>query len=628
MIGLNTRLRPKISWQFQRNTRIGHLVSSSLQDCSYNKTRSFTDIAADANGKKRHLNNSSSDLIHNTNPSSSTGGIFVSKHFAISPSDLSKVVGETGYFKDYRLKQGGELDVKTCFADCERQRKGQGDNAWKLLIRRDGSYYCHRCSASGNWYQLKRRLAGGGSLDTNGSRLGDSLSSMHNSGDDPLTLNQDMVKLSSFLSSSPASTKESMQPPPIPDQAEAFGYHLNLTAAIYNPLPPGQPLNKNDANKAAQPAADDLITTITTPPAVSAPAGTKPIVQKIPTPLARQQVLQYLRQNRGLNDEIIQRYGVGCAVHSFPVYPDDAAASVEKEGDMQLNPGANESRKSGPEWHDKVCVTFPWMEKKAQGEGKAATGAPSRATSLSVTRSAEEPSGKYAILRVKMRALSSKSMQRLLPKGGGWAFFGWHTVQPTHRQVVITEGEYDAMAVAQGLAALPEGHALHIKNLPAISLPNGCNSLPPSLLPQLEQFDKIYLWLDNDKPGQEAAEKFARKLGINRCLLVRPPVDMLNPPKDANDALRAMHAAAAAAKTGKPLPAEETLIPKLLAAAKPVSHNRLETFASLRGEVLRNIRQPEALVSGTPTPSLPVSANRPPAYRSSRLPACICSHCH
>jgi hypothetical protein len=60
----------------------------------------------------------------------------VSKHFAVNPADLKKVVGEQGYFKDYRLKQGGELDVKTCFGDCPRERKGMNDNAWKMLIRR------------------------------------------------------------------------------------------------------------------------------------------------------------------------------------------------------------------------------------------------------------------------------------------------------------------------------------------------------------------------------------------------------------------------------------------------------------------------------------------------------------
>ncbi len=90
-------------------------------------------------------------------------------------------------------------------------------------------------------------------------------------------------------------------------------------------------------------------------------------------------------------------------------------------------------------------------------------------------------------------------MQRLLPKGGNWGFFGWNTVRKDDKEVIITEGEYDAMAVSQTLLELPEDHPL--KKIPVISLPNGCNSLPIELLPLLDRFKRIYLWMDNDKPG-------------------------------------------------------------------------------------------------------------------------------
>ena len=42
-------------------------------------------------------------------------------------------------------------------------------------------------------------------------------------------------------------------------------------------------------------------------------------------------------------------------------------------------------------------------------------------------------------------------------------------------------------------------------DLPAISLPNGCNSLPLDLIPLLDRFETIYLWLDNDKSGNAEA---------------------------------------------------------------------------------------------------------------------------
>ena len=61
-----------------------------------------------------------------------------------------------------------------------------------------------------------------------------------------------------------------------------------------------------------------------------------------------------------------------------------------------------------------------------------------------------------------------------------------------------------------------------VSKIKALSLPNGCGSLPPELLPLLAPFKRIYLWMDNDGPGIAAAEKFANKLGKHRCHIVRP----------------------------------------------------------------------------------------------------------
>lgn len=120
-----------------------------------------------------------------------------------------------------------------------------------------------------------------------------------------------------------------------------------------------------------------------------------------------------------------------------------------------------------------------------------------------------------------------------------WGFFGWHTVPSTsdgigggsgggdsngacaERRIILTEGEYDAMAVSQALATLPPDDPLAA--VPAVSLPNGCNSLPPELVQLLEPFDRIFLWLDNDQSGQSSCEKFVDALGARRCLIVRPP---------------------------------------------------------------------------------------------------------
>ena len=83
--------------------------------------------------------------------------------------------------------------------------------------------------------------------------------------------------------------------------------------------------------------------------------------------------------------------------------------------------------------------------------------------------------------------------------------------------------------------------------LPAVSLPNGASSLPVELLPRLERFTRIYLWMDDDLVGQQViglrgcvivivgsaliyqtqgAEKFVQKLGERRCLIVKTKVSV------------------------------------------------------------------------------------------------------
>lgn len=46
--------------------------------------------------------------------------------------------------------------------------------------------------------------------------------------------------------------------------------------------------------------------------------------------------------------------------------------------------------------------------------------------------------------------------------------------------------------------------------MPAVSLPNGTNSLPMELVPFFDRFKFIFLWLDADEPGRAAAKKIAK----------------------------------------------------------------------------------------------------------------------
>lgn len=119
-------------------------------------------------------------------------------------------------------------------------------------------------------------------------------------------------------------------------------------------------------------------------------------------------------------------------------------------------------------------------------------------------------------------------MQRILPKGGAWGFFGWHLVKKRSKEIIITEGEYDAMATYQALNDLPKSSPYsELKNIAVVSLPNGCNSFPSELVTLCNNFDKIYLWLDYDKSGQESCEKFAKKLGVHKTFLIKPDPSMI-----------------------------------------------------------------------------------------------------
>lgn len=83
----------------------------------------------------------------------------------------------------------------------------------------------------------------------------------------------------------------------------------------------------------------------------------------------------------------------------------------------------------------------------------------------------------------------TKRFMRQYPIGGANALFGLHLVKDTDNTIVVTEGEFDAMAVHQETG------------YPAVSLPNGVSNLPDGLIPYFNRFEKIILWMDNDEAG-------------------------------------------------------------------------------------------------------------------------------
>jgi twinkle protein len=101
--------------------------------------------------------------------------------------------------------------------------------------------------------------------------------------------------------------------------------------------------------------------------------------------------------------------------------------------------------------------------------------------------------------------------------------FGWQAIGPDDRTLIITEGEIDALS-------------WHSFGFPAVSVPFGGGkgakqNWIENDYERLERFEKIYLSLDMDKPGEEAVKEIVSRIGVHRCYRVHLPK------KDANECL-------------------------------------------------------------------------------------------
>jgi twinkle protein len=125
------------------------------------------------------------------------------------------------------------------------------------------------------------------------------------------------------------------------------------------------------------------------------------------------------------------------------------------------------------------------------------------------------------IVLQKKRLLDKKEFIR--EPGCPSVLFGLQNV--TGKEVIVTEGEFDALAAFQ----------LGYRNV--VSVPNGANVAKTGnpaeceWLKQLDGFEKIHIAFDNDETGEAAARLLAHKLGEWRC------IRWLLPEKDFNDYL-------------------------------------------------------------------------------------------
>ncbi|XP_061314880.1 twinkle mtDNA helicase [Pezoporus flaviventris] len=157
------------------------------------------------------------------------------------------------------------------------------------------------------------------------------------------------------------------------------------------------------------------------------------------------------------------------------------------------------------------------------------------------------------LLRVEKKGDTIVYVEETLPRFDSYRnLFGLPLISCRDTELVLTGWELDALALHQatGVASL--------------ALPRGSTCLPPALLPYLEQFKRITLWLGEDLRSWEAAKLFARKLSLKRCSLVRPGNLQPRPLEALNQGLN---------------------LTKILRAALPASHKSIVSFRQLREEV-------------------------------------------
>lgn len=133
-----------------------------------------------------------------------------------------------------------------------------------------------------------------------------------------------------------------------------------------------------------------------------------------------------------------------------------------------------------------------------------------------------------ALVGMKFRATSEDKYWA--EAGSSKALFGWQAIPQTARSVVLCEGELKA------LAWWDYGH-------PALSVPfggggKGKQDWIETEYDRLARFDVIYLAMDEDQAGRQAAEEIIQRLGPERCAVVSHPLPAEPGAKCINACLR------------------------------------------------------------------------------------------
>lgn len=127
---------------------------------------------------------------------------------------------------------------------------------------------------------------------------------------------------------------------------------------------------------------------------------------------------------------------------------------------------------------------------------------------------------------VAQKIKSADKSFRWIGRARDAGLFGQQLWAAGGRRIVITEGEIDAMSVAQAMGL----------TWPAVSIKNGAQGARQELakhIEYLESFGEIVLMFDMDEPGRKAAAECAELFSPGKCKIAQLPV------KDASDMLQA-----------------------------------------------------------------------------------------
>jgi hypothetical protein len=265
----------------------------SLNSCKFVSTHS-SPFGSDVDFRNKRFFSSSNEKID------STSTITSSAVYPYVKSLLPQIIDESWKTTCRLHPSSNSLEVRECHL-CHKGNKEKQDNIWKLKINNNGSYYCFRCSAGGNWAEFKEKAL---KVKVVASSSSSPVSS-------PSVENTAKDTTASATTSSPSSSAapdiekvtpvdsrsiSSVQIYNFPDQEQYFQYHRNLF-----PLKPEY--GKSSFMKSLQ--------------------------------ANRKVVKSYLHDNRKLNDIVLRKYGIGFTLQQF------------------LN--------DENEWKDHVCITFPWI---------------------------------------------------------------------------------------------------------------------------------------------------------------------------------------------------------------------------------------------------------------------------